>query len=314
MAEIGGDINKAASMLQSGSLVAIPTETVYGLAGNALDPESIVKIYKVKDRPKFDPLIAHIGEKDDLNTLGIDIPEIIKDLTEKYWPGPLTVLVPKSEIVPDVLTSGLPNVAVRMPDHPITLNLLKSLDFPLAAPSANPFGYVSPTSAMHVQSQLGAKIPYILDGGQTTIGIESTIVSCRQNELIIHRLGGLRIEELERFAPIRIEVSNSNPLAPGQLDSHYSPRKPLIIGKIDQLVKRNMGKRIGVITFETSVLNVDKEIILSKNGNLDEAAANLFSALREMDAADLDIIITEKFPEFGLGRAINDRLNRAAVT
>jgi len=318
MAETGQDISKAVSLLKSSQLVAIPTETVYGLAGNALDETSILEIFKVKNRPKFDPLIAHTNSLEKVEKLVGHIPEKARKLAEAIWPGPLTLLLPKRSHIPDLLTSGLPQVAVRIPSHPLTLELLSQIDFPLAAPSANPFGYVSPTTAKHVQDQLGPAIPYILDGGSCQIGLESTIVGFTSDDQpIIYRLGGKKLEEIEALiGPVEIHLNqSSDPLAPGMLKSHYAPKKELLIGDIKQLSKDNQYRNTGVIAFREKLDNLapDNQIVLSSTGDLDEAARHLFAALRKMDQLDIDLILTEKFPEKGLGKAINDRLRRAAT-
>ncbi len=318
MAEIGRNITQARQFLESGKLVAIPTETVYGLAGNALDENSILDIFKVKNRPKFDPLISHTDDLGKVINLVSHIPDIALDLAKEFWPGPLTMLLPKKNHVPDLLTSGLDRMAIRIPNHPLTRELLSELEFPLAAPSANPFGYVSPTSAQHVQDQLGDSIPYILDGGSCDIGIESTIIGFDSDERpIVYRLGGMKLEDIERITGrLTIELNkSSNPVAPGQLKTHYAPKKKLFIGDLEFLAKANQNRNVGVIAFNKKLNNLapDNQIVLSKTGDLDEAAKGLFSALRIMDQKNVDLIITEKFPEFGLGIAINDRLQRAAV-
>ena len=312
MANIGHDIENAIQILKRGELVGIPTETVYGLAGNALDEKVVLKIFKTKNRPHFDPLISHIGRIEMLDQLAEDIPNIAMELMSEFWPGPLTLLLQKTANVPDLLTSGLPRIAIRMPDHPLTLDLLKRLEFPLAAPSANPFGYVSPTTAIHVNQQLGDQISYILDGGATNIGIESTIIGIESGEMIIHRLGGLKLEELETFGKTKLELNQcGNPVAPGNMQSHYAPGKPIVIGIISELIDKY--SNVGVISFMDNYAGVKENIVLSEKGNLDEAAGNLFSALRTMDSLDIDIIITEVFPNYEMGRAINDRLQRAAA-
>jgi L-threonylcarbamoyladenylate synthase len=197
MAQIETDIEKAKALLESGELVAIPTETVYGLAGNALNPDAVAKIFSVKNRPSFDPLIIHTDSLEKVRKFTLDIPAPLDRLAAHFWPGPLTLLLPKKPIVPDLVTSGLDTVAVRIPQHTLTLSLLEALDFPLAAPSANPFGYISPTTAAHVQDQLGDKIPYILDGGPSQVGLESTIVGLENGEVVVYRLGGLEVAAIE---------------------------------------------------------------------------------------------------------------------
>lgn len=316
MAEIGSDIVKAKDFLSRGEVVGIPTETVYGLAGNALDEQAIVKIYAVKNRPKFDPLIAHVDELAKVEQLVKNIPEEAKVLASKFWPGPLTILLDRKSRVPDLLTSGLDRVAVRIPNHPLTLELLSTLDFPLAAPSANPFGYVSPTTAQHVEDQLGDEIPYILDGGSCQVGLESTIVGFEQGETIVYRLGGTQVERLiDAVGDVKIQVNaSSDPTAPGMLKSHYSPGKNMIIGDIATNLAVLDPKTTGIISFHESFgVPNSNEIILSKSGNIDEAAQNIFSALRSMDQPHIRVILCEYLPEEGLGKAINDRLKRAAV-
>src|SRR5260221_6332098 len=197
MAEIGKDIAKAKALLEQGKLVAIPTETVYGLAGNALNIDAATKIFAAKNRPYFDPLIVHVSNFQSVEEYAEKIPSKAIELMKRFWPGPLTVLLSKKNNIPDLVTSGLDRVGLRCPDHPMTLELLRSLTFPLAAPSANPFGYVSPTNPRHVNDQLGNEIEYILDGGECKVGIESTIVGFENDMPIIHRLGGLRVEGIE---------------------------------------------------------------------------------------------------------------------
>lgn len=315
MAKIGTDIQEAARLLRSGEPVAIPTETVYGLAANALDERAVLQIFKVKNRPSFDPLIVHVASLDAAKPYIKSLPDQAKALAEAFWPGPLTLLLEKVEI-PDLVTSGLPQVGIRVPNHPLTLSLLRMLDFPLAAPSANPFGYVSPTTAEHVETQLGAKIPYILDGGSAMIGLESTIVGFEDGAPVIYRLGGKKTEEIEHLiGPVQLKLNtSSNPTAPGMLKTHYAPSVQLRIGDIPRLLSENKGKRVGVISFQHLYdLPKSDQQILSPSGDLDEAARHLFGALRQMDAHGYELIITEKFPDTGLGKAINDRLTRASI-
>ena len=305
MSKIGIDIEKAKQILQEGGLVAIPTETVYGLAANALNKEAVLKIFEAKNRPHFDPLIVHTDSIEKVKSYVSEFPEWAQQLATAFWPGPLTLLLPKKNSIADIVTSGLPQVAVRIPNHPLTLQLLKSLDFPLAAPSANPFGYVSPTTAKHVETQLGGQIDYILDGGVCEVGIESTIVGFEDGKITVYRLGGLALEDIEKVVG-KVDVKlnqSSDPKAPGMLKNHYAPKKTLIIGDVAVYRKEHPSKKIGVISLEK----------LSPSENLKEAAHNLFSALRDLDESDVDVIIAEKFPDTFLGRAINDRLERAAA-
>lgn len=314
--KIGSDPATAAQWLLAGECVGIPTETVYGLAANAIDPAAVVRIFEIKNRPAFDPLIVHVTGIAQAERYATDFPEPLRRLAEKYWPGPLTVLVPKHEAVPDMVTSGLPRVGLRAPAHPVAQALLRALHFPLAAPSANPFGYISPTRAQHVYDQLQGKIPYILDGGPCTVGVESTIAGFEDGQVVVFRLGGLSLEQIEAVTgPVRVSlVQSSNPAAPGMLLSHYAPRKPLRIS--DGIPEGAANARIGLLLFQDSapLPAHTRKMVLSSAGDLSEAAQNLFSALRMLDqAGDVDEIWAELCPETGLGRAINDRLRRAAV-
>ncbi len=317
MAEIGKDIQKAKDFLEKDELVAIPTETVYGLAANALNPIAVAKIFEAKERPTFDPLIVHTHSLQEVYKFVTNIHPALLKLAEAFWPGPLTLLLPKKEIIPSLVTSGLDRVGVRVPNHSLTLDLLSQLNFPLAAPSANPFGYISPTTAMHVEKQLGTKIPYILDGGSCEVGLESTIVGEENGEIIIYRLGGLSVDEIETIVgKVSVQLNqSSNPKAPGQLKSHYAPKKPVYIGNLNELQKQYSDKKIGAIVFGNDIKLNESILImnLSSTKNYQEASANLFSFLRELDEADVDVIITELVPEVGLGLAINDRLKRAAA-
>lgn len=313
---IGTDLLEAKRFLEEGELVAIPTETVYGLAANALDEKAVLKIYDAKNRPQFNPLILHVSNLDQFRKLVLYIPVACKKLLLELSPGPITFLLPKSDLVPDLVTAGSNLVAIRMPNHMLTLDLLSRLDFPVAAPSANPSGYVSPVTAEHVMDGLSQKLPYILDGGVCQIGLESTIVGFDGNRVIIHRLGGISAEQIRDITgnDVEIALSHASPTAPGQLKSHYATTKPFYLGDVDLHFLENKGKRIGIISFEKSysALNPAVEILLSNRGNLNEAAAALFSAMRNMDSANVDIIIAERFPDEGIGMAINDRLERAA--
>ncbi|MFD2033330.1 L-threonylcarbamoyladenylate synthase [Belliella marina] len=319
MAEIGKDIAKAKQILEAGDLVGIPTETVYGLAGNALDVNAVSKIFETKNRPSFDPLILHTSSVDRVLDFVIEVPDALKVLADSFWPGPLTLLLPRKSIVPDLVTSGLDTVAVRIPSHPLTKELLSVLDFPLAAPSANPFGYISPTQASHVNDQLGSKVNYILDGGPCEVGLESTIVGLENGEVTVYRLGGIDLRSIEdKVGKIRqIAHSTSNPKAPGLLQSHYSPTKPFVLGELDKLIETysNKGIEFAVMSFSDSHESVEKnrKIILSPNADLHEAAKNLFASMRILDSMDVSVILAELLPEEGLGRAVNDRLRRAAV-
>lgn len=312
---IGSDINIAIDLLKHGELVAIPTETVYGLAGNAFDENVVIKIYKVKNRPQFNPLIIHTDSIEKLKDWKLDLPEKMLKLAEKFSPGPVTYVIPKSSKIPDIISAGTDAVAVRIPDHVLTLELLSKIDFPLAAPSANPSGYVSPTSALHVHEQLGNKISYILDGGECKIGLESTIISFMDKTTCILRFGGLSLETIESVIGKVNSFKQTNIIAPGMLSRHYATNHKLIFGDIESHFHNFKKDKIGIISFykKHNFVSDENQIILSANKNLDEAARKLFSAMREIDKKNIDIILAEKFPDEGLGRAINDRLKRAAT-
>ena len=317
MASLGSDIQQAKKILEAGALVAIPTETVYGLAGNALNPLAVAKIFEVKNRPFFDPLIVHVASWQKVNQYAHDIPNQAKILADHFWPGPLTLLLNKKENIPDLVTAGLDRVGLRCPQHPLTLALLKDISFPMAAPSANPFGYVSPTTAQHVQDQLGEKISYILDGGSCEIGIESTVIGWEDDLPVVYRLGGVNLEQIESIiGPVKVlPHSTSQPHAPGQLKSHYAPRKKFLLGNLKDLAVIHGSKRTGVLAFQNKIegIPLNLQLVLSPTGDLKEAARNLFSMLREFDTMDIEMVFAEEVPNEGLGRAINDRLRRAAA-
>lgn len=317
MAEIGTDIEKAIHLLNAGQLVGIPTETVYGLAGNALREETVARIFAVKNRPSFDPLIVHVPGLERVHRYVTGVPDKAVALTRRFWPGPLTILFPKLPVIPDLVTAGLDTVGIRCPDHPVTRALLHRLDFPLAAPSANPFGYISPTTAQHVDDQLGKKISYILDGGPCTIGIESTIVGFEGDDAVIFRTGAVAREDIEQVignVSIRTAATD-NPVTPGQLHKHYSPHKKMLLGDIRKLLTTVDVSKAATLSLMSMFPQLDRkrQLILSPTGNLEEAAKNLFSTLRQLDKLDVDFILAEEVPDTGIGRAINDRLRRAAV-
>ena len=314
MAEIGKDINKARQLLEQGELIGIPTETVYGLAGNALNLSAVAKIFHVKERPAFDPLIIHIPDFDHAEKYAQEIPDQAIVLAQRFWPGPLTLLLKRKPIIEDLVTSGLDTVGLRCPDHPLTNKLLKSLDFPLAAPSANPFGYISPTKPEHVNDQLGNKIQYILDGGPCDVGIESTIIGFESGEPFVYRVGGLSLEKIESvIGKVQHQTtSSSNPKAPGQLLSHYAPLKKVITGNLNSLLQKHSTDSFAVLAFQQN-LRQKYQRILSPAGNLEEAAKHFFSYMRELDKMPVDLILAEFVPDTGVGRAINDRLKRASI-
>ena len=312
---VGNNIDRAKQLLESGELVAIPTETVYGLAANALDARAVANIFEVKDRPHFDPLIVHVKSVDEIGKYVIAIPEWAKKLAAKFMPGPITLVLEKNELIPDIVSSGLNTVGIRMPNHPMALELLSKLDFPLAAPSANPFGYISPTSAQHVYDQLSGKIPYIIDGGISEVGIESTVIGEQDGKPVVLRLGGIAVEDIRKVVG-ECEIvahSTSNPQSPGRLEQHYAPRHPLIFGSFE--FGEYLPNQIGVISFnkETYGIPLENQFILSPLGDLGEAAHKIFAAMRALDTMDIKVILAGHFPDEGLGRAINDRLRRASV-
>lgn len=307
------EIQKAAQIIQEGGLVAFPTETVYGLGADALNPYAVAEIFEVKNRPQFDPLIVHVADMRQADILVQKFPDKALKLVEKFWPGPLTVVLPKSPMVPDIVTSSMPTVAIRVPNHPMALELIRESGRPIAAPSANLFGAVSPTTAEHVRKSLGKKVQMILDGGPCGVGVESTIVSFMEKEPMLLRPGGVPLEEIQNLiGQVRVQTTAAEkPLAPGQLPQHYAPRTPLVLdASLENLPE---GKKIGLLAFQeprdpTPFTAVE---ILSKSGDLREAAANLFAAMRRLDESGLDLIVAHPVPHEGLGRAINDRLYKA---
>ncbi|MEM6264385.1 MAG: L-threonylcarbamoyladenylate synthase [Bacteroidota bacterium] len=318
LATIGTDIQKAANLLREGELVAIPTETVYGLAGNALDTQAVTKIFEAKNRPSFNPLIVHCANLEVVDRYVEHIPLMARKAAAHFWPGPLTILLPKKPIIHDLVTAGSELVAIRIPSHPLTNSLLEEIDSPVAAPSANPFGYISPTNAHHVADQLGDKIKYILDGGNTLVGIESTIIGFdEQGRGVVYRHGGISKEALEEvLGPVcSVKLKGKKPDAPGMLKSHYAPQTSFVLGDLDELLPKFPHTKIGVISFGRliSTIPANQQVMLSPKGSMAEAARNLFAAMRKLDSLKLQTIIAEPLPEEGLGRAINDRLRRAAA-
>jgi L-threonylcarbamoyladenylate synthase len=313
---IGKDTALAADILRKGGLVAVPTETVYGLAANALDEEAVIGIYEAKRRPRFNPLILHVADFEGCETLVGEVPDLCRLLAERFSPGPLTYLLPKSDRVPDLVTAGNSRVAIRVPAHPVTRELLRTLDFPLAAPSANPSGYVSPVTAQHVMDGLGGRIPYILDGGPCRVGLESTIIGFEPERIVLYRHGAVPMEEIARVAgmPVVPHGVSKGSEAPGMQKSHYAPHAPLLVGDVDRLVEENPGRRIAVITFKRRLATEGPVLwshALSSGGDLHEAARNLFRILREVDEERPDLVIAERVPDEGIGRAVNDRIERA---
>ena len=312
MAETGTDIQKAAALLRKGEVVAIPTETVYGLAGIISSEKAIRRIYEVKNRPLSDPLIVHVASAEQMRPLITELPPIAEKLLEAFSPGPLTLLLPKSQKVSSLITSYSARVALRIPAHPLCLELIRQTGEALAAPSANPFGGISPTSSAHVQTGLGKKIPYILEGGECSVGLESTLIGILPDGKIqVLRQGGIPEEDLQLFAELHQEDSfESRPVVPGSMLSHYAPVKPLLLNPSELPEGKKMFMR-----FQHLLPGIapENQRILSASGDLREAAMNLFSTLHLLDASDADFLVAEKVPDLGLGRAINDRLKRASA-
>lgn len=316
MIKVNSDIHQAVDILNKEELVAIPTETVYGLAGNIYSEKAIRGIFEMKKRPFFNPLIVHIKSLDYLKEIAVDVPENAYKLAALFWPGPLTMVLKKKENISDLVTAGKDTVAVRIPDHPLALGLLEALDFPLAAPSANPFGCISPTQAQHVANYFPEELKMVLDGGVCQRGIESTIVGFQDGKTILYRYGSVSVEEIEAVVGevFLITKNDSTPDAPGMLTKHYAPKTATYLtADVAALVSTFEGKKIGVLLLDGKLALDDKitKIILSESGDLAEAAKNLYESLHQLDKLNLDVIIAQKMPEVGLGVSINDRLERA---
>jgi L-threonylcarbamoyladenylate synthase len=307
----------AVELLRKGEVVALPTETVYGLAADALNPVAVAKIFETKERPRFDPLIVHLPGEDWLERVAkIDNRSLahIKKLIAQFWPGPLTLVLDRQPIVPEIVTAGLNTVAVRMSSHPVFAEIISAFGKPLAAPSANQFGRISPTTAQDVFDELGGRIPLIIDGGPTTHGIESTIIAVPDGKIDILRRGPVTAEQLAGFGKIDLVTAPKRITAPGQLPSHYAPKTPLrLINNANSFsVKAN--QRSALLAWNP-IENAERFVAvrhLSESQDLREAAAKLFRCLRELDELDLDLIVAERVPAQGLGAAILDRLERAS--
>ncbi|NLG39315.1 MAG: threonylcarbamoyl-AMP synthase [Fibrobacter sp.] len=309
-------VSEAAALLASGHIVAIPTETVYGLAGNALDPLALAKIFAAKGRPVFDPLIVHIADINSLDNVAQDIPEAAYTLARTFWPGPLTMVLPKKPCIPDLATSGLSTVAVRLPQHPIAQDIIRQAEVPLAAPSANLFKHVSPTTAEHVADQLGSKIDGIVDGGPCSVGVESTIISFQNEIPVILRPGAITPLMIESvIGKVILKNSTSNPgeamLSPGTMDTHYQPHIPLYYGDLPKgyVLPSNTVR----LAFGNTVSNIPASLNLSETGNLTEATANLYAFMHKLDVEPNRFILVDPIPNEGLGIALNDRLKRASI-
>ncbi len=324
------NIKKAADILREGGVVAFPTETVYGLGADAFISKAVCRVFEIKKRPSFDPLIVHVCDKASVQKLWKEVPPLAKQLMDTFWPGPLTLVLPKTDIVPDVVTSGLETVGVRMPKHPVALKLIELLGHPIAAPSANLFGYTSPTTAAHVREDLGASVDAVLDGGDCEVGVESTVVKIENDGLILLRPGGITKEQLEKIATVKISSGKtSSPESPGMIESHYAPWTPFIVLEtkfeiflqgVEKMVQayqsqKSRPPRMGLLAFgskEDMPLFESIEVLSAKE-DLYEAASTLFQAMRKLDKMNLDMIIAESVPEKGIGLAIMDRLKRASA-
>jgi L-threonylcarbamoyladenylate synthase len=319
---------RAVEHLQRGEPVALPTETVYGLAADALDAEAVTKIFEAKERPRFDPLIVHLPDRDWLKKI-VDVRgesrHLIERLMNHFWPGPFTIVLPKREIVPDIVTAGLDTVAVRISAHPVFGEIIRAFGKPLAAPSANRFGRISPTTAQHVRDELDGRISLIVDAGPTAHGLESTIVSVGERKIDILRQGPITAEQLSRFAKVNIIAAAKEISAPGQLPTHYAPKTPLRLIDVAESFSPEKNQRVGLLAWNPRKRDLqiaqgrtgDRPSLfvairdLSVHQDFREAATNLFRYLRELDALNLDLIVAEQVPEKGLGAAIMDRLKRA---
>lgn len=324
-------VEEAGRLLRSGDVVALPTETVYGLAADALNPKAVAKIFEAKERPTFDPLIVHLPDKKQLDTVAdvpADIQKVVIQLIERFWPGPLTLVLPKKACVPDIVTAGLPSVAVRVSSNPVFKRVIQHLNKPLAAPSANRFGSISPTSASAVQAELDGRIPLIIDGGACMHGLESTIIKIEaaspKNIITILRPGPITPEDLKAYGKVKVEtrtVIDEATEAPGQLASHYAPRTPLrLLSKPSDFTPVE-GKRYALMSYRgeekdgyLDLTEFEEIMVLSPgNGKLPEAAVRFFYILRTLDQLGVDEIIAEPMFEHGMGIAMMDKLRRASV-
>ena len=307
-------VDEAAALLAAGPVVALPTETVYGLAADAFNPEAAARIFEAKERPFFDPLIIHLPSLDWLDRLTTAAGDpLVRTLIQRFWPGPFTMVLPRRPVVPDIVTAGLPTVALRMSAHPLFRAVLSRFGNPVAAPSANRFGRISPTAAAHVLEELGGRIPLILDGGPCTVGLESTVVALSDGALHILRAGPVTAAELADFAPLLPPEPGIN--SPGQLPSHYAPRTPLrlLSHATDADTWQGPGQT-GLLSWSRGVrpAHFAAMEVLTAHNNPREAATRLFAAMRRLDSLGLDLILAEPPPPSGLGAAILDRLRKAA--
>jgi L-threonylcarbamoyladenylate synthase len=309
-------VSEAARLLKEAEVVAIPTETVYGLAGNAFEPKALAKIFAAKERPTFDPLIVHIADIAQLSDIAKDIPDSAYKLAEAYWPGPMTIILPKKDCIPDLCTSALPSVAVRFPSHPIAQAIIKESGLPLAAPSANLFKHVSPTTAEHVAAQLADRIAGIVDGGPCSVGVESSIISLTGEKPTVLRPGAITPEMFAKvLGDVAIKESTSKPgqpmLAPGQCDTHYRPQVPLYYGEIP--AGYTLPEHTVRIAFGTQAGPIPATVNLSATGDMVEATSKLYAFMHDLDKTEYDLILVDPIPNTGVGMALNDRLKRASI-
>ncbi len=308
-------IDHAAALIQDGHCVAFPTETVYGLGADATNALAAARIFSIKDRPHFDPLIVHLDDPKRVVDFAASVDPLATRLMDAFWPGPLTLVFPKRACIPDIVTAGLPTVALRVPDHPIALQLIRRADRPIAAPSANPFGYVSPTRAEHVARQLGDRVPVVIDGGPCRVGLESTIVSFTGRQPMLLRHGYITREQIERLiGPVGEAESSSDVQAPGQTPRHYSPSVPVTIVDSAESVASQVRQNATLLSVlpVNDIAGFAKVVVLSPSGDLEVAAAALFAVLRDLDDGSTDHIFAIATEAKGIGRAIMDRLRRAA--
>lgn len=309
---VGTDLLLALELLEKGQLVSIPTETVYGLAADANNEDAVLSIFKVKERPTSNPLILHFANLEQALPYTTDFPAIFEMLYARFCPGPLTFVVPKSSLVSELITGGQTTVALRFPAHPVLQQLLNKIERPLAAPSANLYGQLSPTTAQHVESQLKGRIPYILDGGPCLHGLESTIIGLQNERVVIYRHGGVTSEMLAAqlgYVPDVKTQEESGVLTSGMVKHHYATATPLFLGYKPATASETSLQ----ITIGPKENVSGPHIILSQNNSLTEAARNLYASLHQADGANATAIYVEPFPNEGLGKAMNDRLNRAAA-
>lgn len=316
MSFVSRDVKRAAKYLSNDQLVAIPTETVYGLAGNAFSEKAVKSIFEVKQRPFFNPLIVHTHSIEEVERFVTSLSKKARALAEAFWPGSLTLVLEKKAVIPNLITAGKNTVAVRIPNHKVTLELLRILPFPLAAPSANPFGSISPTQSSHVENYFSDQIPMVLEGGACSNGLESTIIGFENEEPIVYRLGSISLEEVEAVVgTVKLNnISKSSPTAPGMLLRHYAPKTPtVLVENVLKALEDYENKKVGVITYFSDFSDRDNVhcIVLSESKDMKQAGAKLYSSLHQLDEMDVDVILAERFPDSGLGKSINDRLFRA---